>query len=199
MCVCICGKYEKDSVLVGTAYLTGRRWPSDSSSAWLYGTSRGRPCPIFEAMNTKHANGVTWWHGDTGQKTGGAGIYLDFFAVDLDGLHRKVHADGVALVLGVRAALEPLHNARLAGAAVADQHDFEQKVEIVLDRHHGHSRGLGRRRRRRRAGRGRTGRFRHGRVGVYGATRTWRAFTATAVSSVSAAAAAAVTVVGLGA
>lgn len=57
VCVCICGKYEKDSVLVGTAYLTGRRWPSDSSSAWLYGTSRGRPCPIFEAMNTKHANG----------------------------------------------------------------------------------------------------------------------------------------------
>lgn len=50
--MCECGKYKKAGVLEGTAYLTGRRWPSDSSSAWLYGTSRGRPCPIFEAINT---------------------------------------------------------------------------------------------------------------------------------------------------
>lgn len=93
--------------------------------------------------------------------------HLDFLAVDFDGLHGKVNADGVALVLGVRAALEPLHDARLAGAAVADQHDFEQKVEIVFGRRRqrGTLSGRGRRGRRRlsrRAGRGRTGRLGHG-------------------------------------
>lgn len=90
-----------------------------------------------------------------------ADAHLDFLAVDLDGLHGKVNADGVALVLGVRAAFEPLHDARLAGAAIADQHDFEQKVEIVFGRRR--QRGtLSGRRLARRAGRGRTGRLGHG-------------------------------------
>lgn len=65
--------------------------------------------------------------------------YLDFFAIDLNGLHGKVDANGVALVLGVRATLESLHNARLASAAVADEYNFEQKVKIVLGRHSSHS------------------------------------------------------------
>jgi len=51
--------------------------------------------------------------------------YFDFLAVDLDGLHRKVDADSVALVLGICATLEPLNNARLASAAVTDKHYFE--------------------------------------------------------------------------
>lgn len=82
--------------------------------------------------------------------------YLDFLAVDLDRFHGKVNANGVSLVLGVRAAFEPLHDARFAGATVADQHDFEQEVEIVFGRHHGHSGRLRPGRGRRRAGRGRT-------------------------------------------
>lgn len=64
--------------------------------------------------------------------------YFDFLAVDLDGLHGKVDADGVALVLGVCATLEPLNDACLASAAVTDKHDFEQKIEIVLGWHSGH-------------------------------------------------------------
>lgn len=88
--------------------------------------------------------------------------HLDFLAVDLDGLHREVDANGVALVLGVRAALETLHDARFAGAAIADQHDLEQEVEVVFGRHHRDAGCLRRRRRRRRAGCGRTGRLGHG-------------------------------------
>lgn len=74
--------------------------------------------------------------------------YFDFFAIDFDGLHGKVDANGVALVLGICATLEPLNNACLASAAVADQHDFEQKVEIVLGWHSGDSGRLLQRRRR---------------------------------------------------
>lgn len=65
---------------------------------------------------------------------------LDFLAVDLDGLHGKVDANGVALVFGVRAALEPLYNASFTGTAVADQHNLEQEVEVVLG---GHGRDAG--------------------------------------------------------
>jgi len=63
--------------------------------------------------------------------------YFDFLAVDLDGLHGKIDADGVALVLGICATLETLNDACFASAAVTDKHDFEQKVEIVLGWHRG--------------------------------------------------------------
>lgn len=75
--------------------------------------------------------------------------YFDFLAIDLNGLHGKVDANGVALVLGICATLEPLNDARLASAAVADKHNFEQKVEIVLGWHSGDSGYLLLRRRRR--------------------------------------------------
>jgi len=73
--------------------------------------------------------------------------YFDFFC-DFDGLHGKVDANGVALVLGICATFEPLNNACLASAAVADQHDFKQKVEIVFGWHSGDSGRLLLRRRR---------------------------------------------------
>lgn len=64
-------------------------------------------------------------------------LEFDFLAVDFDGLHGKVDTDGVALVLGICTTLETLNDACLASATIADKHDFEQKVKIVLGWHNG--------------------------------------------------------------
>lgn len=76
--------------------------------------------------------------------------HLDPLAVDDHGLHRKIDADGASVTLDERTRPEALHQAGLARAAVADQHNLEQIVEALVARvHHqivgiaaGHSRWM---------------------------------------------------------
>lgn len=58
--------------------------------------------------------------------------YLYLFPVDVHRAEHEVHADGVSMALNVDPVFEPLDDARLADAGVADEHDLEQEVIGVV-------------------------------------------------------------------
>lgn len=59
-------------------------------------------------------------------------MHLDLFALHGDGLHRKVHSDGVPMSLYVVPCLKSVHYAGLPRPAVTNEDDLEQEVEVLL-------------------------------------------------------------------
>ena len=60
-------------------------------------------------------------------------LYLYLFPVDIYGAEHKVHTNGVPVTLYVDPVFEPLDDARLPDARVADEHNLEEKVVGIVN------------------------------------------------------------------
>lgn len=60
--------------------------------------------------------------------------YFDFFSIDVDGFHGKIHTNCITMSLFILARFKSLNNACFSRATVSNQHNFEQIIKIFIVR-----------------------------------------------------------------